>query len=68
VPLAGGELKGVDALYSVVQMPPGIPVACVGVGVSRNAAYLAAEILGIKYEKIREAYENYRLELQGEQK
>lgn len=66
VPLAGGELKGIDALYSIVQMPAGIPVACVAVGSAgaKNAAYLAAEILGLKYDKIRAAYEKYRIDLQ----
>ena len=68
VPLAAGELKGVDALYSIVQMPAGIPVAAVAIGAAgaKNAAYLAAEILGLKYDKIRQAYEKYRAELQGE--
>jgi 5-(carboxyamino)imidazole ribonucleotide mutase len=68
VPLAAGELKGVDALYSIVQMPAGIPVAAVAIGSAgaKNAAYLAAEILGLKYDKIRQAYEKYRAELQGE--
>ena len=67
VPLAGSELKGVDALYSIVQMPAGIPVATVAIGTSgaRNAAYLAAEVLGIKYPEIRKAYEKYRSDLQG---
>ena len=62
VPLATSELKGMDALYSIVQMPGGIPVACVSVGSwgVKNAAYLAAEILGLKYNSIREAYEKYR--------
>ena len=66
VPLATGELKGIDALYSIVQMPAGIPVACVAVGSAgaKNAAYLAARILGIKHAEIREAYENYRNDLQ----
>lgn len=66
VPLAGSELKGVDALYSIVQMPAGIPVASVAIGAAgaKNAAYLAAEILGLKYEEIRKAYEKYRNELQ----
>ena len=70
VPLPGGELKGIDALYSIVQMPAGIPVACVAVGSAgaRNAAYLAAEILGLKYENIRKAYEDYRKKLQGDGK
>jgi 5-(carboxyamino)imidazole ribonucleotide mutase len=65
VPLATSELKGVDALFSIVQMPGGIPVACVSVGSwgVKNAAYLAAEILGLKYNNIREAYEKYRNDL-----
>ena len=68
VPLSSTDLKGVDALYSIVQMPAGIPVAAVAIGSAgaRNAAYLAAEILGLKYDKIRRAYDNYRSELQGE--
>jgi len=68
VPLANNELKGVDALYSIVQMPAGIPVACMAVGPAgaKNAGYLAAEILGLKYDEIRNAYEKYRNELQGE--
>jgi len=68
VPLVAGDLKGIDALLSRVQMPAGIPVATVAVGVAgaKNAAYLAAEILGIKYDEIRNAYEKYRSGLQGE--
>ncbi len=70
VPLATSELKGIDALYSIVQMPAGIPVASMAIGATgaKNAAYLAAEILGLKYDKIREAYEKYRGELQGDKK
>jgi 5-(carboxyamino)imidazole ribonucleotide mutase len=65
VPLASSELKGTDALYSIVQMPGGIPVACVAVGSwgVKNSAYLAAEILGLKYNNIRESYEKYRKDL-----
>ncbi len=68
VPLASSELKGVDALYSIVQMPAGIPVASVAIGTAgaKNAAYLAAEILGLKYDEIRKACEKYRNELQGD--
>ncbi len=68
VPLPGSALQGVDALYSIVQMPGGIPVACVAVGSAgaKNAAYLAAQILGLKYDKIRESYEKYRRDLQGD--
>jgi len=65
VPLAAGALNGQDALYSVVQMPPGIPVACVAIGShgAKNAAFLAAQILGIKYEEIRQVYRKHREEL-----
>lgn len=65
IPLPSSDLKGIDALYAIAQMPPGIPVACVAVGSwgARNAAYLAAQILGIKYDSIREAYDEYRQSL-----
>lgn len=63
VPLPGSDLKGVDALLSMVQMPLGVPVACVGIGGAKNAAYLAAEILALKHDKIRKSYEKYRQEL-----
>jgi len=65
VPLPTSELKGVDALLSVAQMPAGVPVACVGIGKSgaRNAALLAAQILGIRHEEIRKAYSKYKMEL-----
>jgi 5-(carboxyamino)imidazole ribonucleotide mutase len=54
VPLSGSELKGVDALYSMVQMPSGVPVATVAIGKTGaiNAAVLAAEILGITDDRI----------------
>ncbi len=49
VPLDGGSLAGADALYSVVQMPPGVPVASVAIGSAgaKNAAHLAARILAL---------------------
>ena len=70
IPLPTSELKGVDALYSIVQMPAGIPVASVAIGTAgaRNAAYLAAEILGLKHEEIQRAYEKYRDSLQGDKR
>jgi 5-(carboxyamino)imidazole ribonucleotide mutase len=62
VPLASSELKGIDALYSMVQMPPGMPVATVAIGAwgARNAATLAAEILALGHPDIRKAYDAYR--------
>lgn len=53
VPISGSNLEGMDALLSIVQMPSGIPVATVAIDGSKNAAYLALEILGIKYPKLR---------------
>lgn len=68
VPMPTSDLGGVDALYAIVQMPAGIPVATVAVGKagSKNAGYLAAEILGLKYDKIKQAYDDYRRSLQGD--
>ena len=63
VPLPSGDLKGVDALLSIVQMPGGVPVASVGIGGAKNAAYFAAGILALKNDKIRKSYERYRQEL-----
>ena len=67
VPLPSSDLNGVDALYAIAQMPPGIPVACVAVGSwgARNAAFLAAQILGIKHDGIRAAYDEYRQSLKN---
>ncbi len=47
VPLSGSALQGVDALYAIVQMPPGIPVASVAIGGARNAGILAAQIIAV---------------------
>jgi 5-(carboxyamino)imidazole ribonucleotide mutase len=55
VPLAASPLQGLDALLSTVQMPPGVPVATVGVDGAKNAAYLAARILALHDPKVREA-------------
>ncbi len=65
IPLTSSELNGWDSLLATAQMPPGIPVACMAVGGwgARNAAFFAAEILGLSHPEIREAYENYRRQL-----
>ncbi len=67
VPVPSSDLKGVDSLYAIVQMPAGTPVATMAIGIAgaRNAAYLAAQILGLKYPDIALAYENIRTELKG---
>jgi 5-(carboxyamino)imidazole ribonucleotide mutase len=63
VPLPAGELRGIDALISMTQMPGGVPVACVGIAGAKNAALLAAQILGLKYDKITKVFEEYRHKL-----
>ena len=63
IPLASSEVAGgLDAIYGVLQMPPGVPVAGVAVGAwgARNAAYLAASILALKHPEIRESYKAFR--------
>ncbi len=57
------SLDGVDALYSIVQMPGGIPVATVGINASDNAVLLAAQILAVKYPEITEKLEAHRVEM-----
>ncbi len=65
IPLSSSELNGMDSLLATAQMPPGIPVACMAVGAwgARNAAFFAAEILGLQHPEIRQAYEDYRKQL-----
>jgi phosphoribosylaminoimidazole carboxylase PurE protein len=55
VPLASGALSGVDALLATIQMPPGVPVATLGIGAAggRNAAYLAARILAARHPGVK---------------
>jgi len=64
VPLASSDLLGVDSLLSTVQMPPGIPVATVGIGKAgaKNAAILAAQIIAVTDERVRKALEAQRAE------
>ncbi len=54
VPLSGSVLDGMDALMSIVQMPSGIPVATVAINGSKNAAYLALQIMAVKHDGIKE--------------
>ena len=64
VPLDGGSLGGADALYAVVQMPPGVPVATVAIGSAgaKNAAHLAARILALADEGVAGRVEAFRKE------
>lgn len=54
VPLSGSVLDGMDALMSIVQMPSGIPVATVAINGSKNAAYLALQIMAVSHDEIKE--------------
>lgn len=65
VPVSGGALNGVDALYSTVQMPPGIPVATVAIDGSKNAALLVVEMLAISDAALAAKLADYRREMAG---
>ena len=54
VPISGSNLDGMDALLSIVQMPSGIPVATVAINGSKNAAYLALQIIANKHHEVKE--------------
>jgi 5-(carboxyamino)imidazole ribonucleotide mutase len=64
VPLDGGSLGGADALYSIVQMPPGVPVAAVAIGSAgaRNAGHLAARILALADAELATRVDRFRAE------
>ena len=64
VPL-NGAIGGLDALYSIVQMPKSIPVATVGIDNSYNAGMLAVQILAVKYPEIKEKLINFRKEMKA---
>jgi len=65
VPISGSALSGMDSLYSIAQMPAGIPVACMAIGShgARNAALLAIEILALSDDGLKKKLEAYRREL-----
>ena len=60
IPIASGALNGVDALYSIVQMPPGVPVACVGINAAKNAALLAVQILALQDQELAAKFYAYK--------
>lgn len=63
VPLSGKNLDGMDAVYSIMQMPPGIPVATVAIDGGVNAAILAARMLAMSDEKLLEKLKAYTVEM-----
>ena len=66
VPIHTKSLGGVDSLYSIVQMPSGIPVATVAINGAKNAAVLALQILSVADVKLQEALKEYREKMQAE--
>jgi 5-(carboxyamino)imidazole ribonucleotide mutase len=63
VPIASRHLQGIDSLYSIVQMPAGIPVATVGIGNAKNAGLLAVQILAAHQPELLELVQQYRQSL-----
>jgi 5-(carboxyamino)imidazole ribonucleotide mutase len=61
VPVGKPGMSGLDALLSIAQMPPGVPVACMAVNGAKNAALFAAQILAPRHPDVRRALEDYRL-------
>jgi 5-(carboxyamino)imidazole ribonucleotide mutase len=63
VPTKSAALSGVDSLYSIVQMPTGIPVATVAIDGAKNAGILAVQILSVKYPELRETIRKHKEKL-----
>lgn len=63
IPIKSSELDGMDALFSIVQMPPGVPVATVGINAAENAALLAIQILSVKYDGLRDKFKDYKKQM-----
>jgi 5-(carboxyamino)imidazole ribonucleotide mutase len=66
VPIKTSTLNGLDSLYSIVQMPPGVPVATVAIGAGKNAGLLAVQILGIAEFKLKDKMKEYKLRIAEE--
>jgi 5-(carboxyamino)imidazole ribonucleotide mutase len=63
VPVKTSKLSGLDSLYSIVQMPPGVPVATVAINGAKNAALLAVQILARSDEELNQKQKEYRQEM-----
>ena len=66
VPIESRSLKGLDSLLSIVQMPPGVPVATVGIGAAKNAGLLAVQILSVGSERLQKALVEFKQKLAEE--
>jgi 5-(carboxyamino)imidazole ribonucleotide mutase len=60
VPIESKSLKGLDSLLSIVQMPPGVPVATVGIGAAKNAGLLALQILAVSDKRLQQAMLDFK--------
>ncbi|HET7644237.1 MAG TPA: 5-(carboxyamino)imidazole ribonucleotide mutase [Nitrososphaeraceae archaeon] len=65
VPIRSSSLEGLDSLLSIVQMPPGVPVATMAINGSKNAAILACQILSINNHSLLERLEKYKIEMKN---
>lgn len=63
IPIESKALKGLDALLSIVQMPPGVPVGCMAIGGAKNAALFAIQILAINNPKLKNKLREYKKSL-----
>jgi 5-(carboxyamino)imidazole ribonucleotide mutase len=63
VPVKSKTLSGIDSLYSIVQMPPGVPVATVAIGGAKNAGILAAQIIGAFDEELSERINRFKINM-----
>lgn len=66
VPIKSSTMNGLDSLYSIVQMPPGVPVATVAIGAGKNAGLLAVQILGLADNGLKEKMIAYKLRIADE--
>ena len=66
VPIESKSLKGLDSLLSIVQMPPGVPVATVGIGAAKNAGLLAVQILSVNDARLQKKLAGFKQKLAAE--
>ena len=66
VPVKSSNMSGIDSLYSIVQMPPGVPVATVAINGAKNAGILAAQIIGSSNKEVLQRVSNYKRKMESE--
>jgi len=65
IPFISGALNGLDSLFSIVQMPPGVPVACMAINGAKNAALFAIQILALKDKELEKKFSVYKAGLKA---